>query len=71
MYTYHNSTGLLQNSNVIRNIDSVWLLKVWPGVTVYPDFTNPNTTEWWYNQIKAFHEQVGFDGLWTVNIEYI
>lgn len=41
-------------------------LQVWPGTTVFPDFTNPKTTEWWYNAAKQFHDIVPFDGLWTV-----
>ncbi|KAM9818290.1 lysosomal alpha-glucosidase [Syngnathus typhle] len=38
--------------------------KVWPGVTVFPDFSNDVTHEWWYENLKRFHEQVPFDGLW-------
>ncbi|XP_053308822.1 lysosomal alpha-glucosidase [Spea bombifrons] len=38
--------------------------KVWPGLTVFPDFTNPETFEWWYDMVKRFHDQVPFDGMW-------
>ncbi|XP_069807724.1 lysosomal alpha-glucosidase [Dendropsophus ebraccatus] len=38
--------------------------KVWPGLTVFPDFTNPETFHWWYDMVKDFHDQVHFDGLW-------
>jgi len=41
-------------------------LQVWPGTIVFPDFTNPKTVEWWYNQAKQFHDILPFDGLWTV-----
>jgi alpha-glucosidase (family GH31 glycosyl hydrolase) len=37
---------------------------VWPGNTFYPDFSNPNATSWWKKQVKSFHDQVPFDGLW-------
>ncbi|XP_053562416.1 lysosomal alpha-glucosidase [Bombina bombina] len=38
--------------------------KVWPGLTVYPDFTNPETFSWWYDLVQNFHDQVPFDGMW-------
>uniref|UniRef100_A0A0P5XVY9 Lysosomal alpha-glucosidase protein n=1 Tax=Daphnia magna TaxID=35525 RepID=A0A0P5XVY9_9CRUS len=39
--------------------------KVWNTVsTVWPDFTHPNATEYWTNQLKAFHDEVSFDGAW-------
>uniref|UniRef100_A0A8C5WMS8 Lysosomal alpha-glucosidase n=1 Tax=Leptobrachium leishanense TaxID=445787 RepID=A0A8C5WMS8_9ANUR len=38
--------------------------KVWPGPNVYPDFTNQETTQWWYEHLKVFHEKVAFDGMW-------
>ncbi|XP_051054776.1 sucrase-isomaltase, intestinal [Phodopus roborovskii] len=38
--------------------------EVWPGLTVYPDFTNPKTSEWWANECSLFHQQVEYDGLW-------
>lgn len=37
---------------------------VWPGTTVFPDFTNPNTTLWWTEQAIRFHNQIPFDGMW-------
>ncbi|XP_061686397.1 lysosomal alpha-glucosidase [Syngnathoides biaculeatus] len=38
--------------------------KVWPGLTAYPDFSDNVTHEWWYENLKRFHDQVPFDGLW-------
>ncbi|XP_042590642.1 lysosomal alpha-glucosidase-like [Cyprinus carpio] len=38
--------------------------KVWPGLTAFPDFSNPDTHEWWYQNLKSFHEKVPFDGVW-------
>jgi len=50
----------------IRNASNVPLVgQVWPGQTVFPDFTHPNVTEWWYNSAKDYHDVVPFDGLWT------
>ncbi|KAK2817716.1 hypothetical protein Q7C36_021649 [Tachysurus vachellii] len=38
--------------------------KVWPGLTAFPDFSNPDTHEWWYHNLQKLHTQVPFDGLW-------
>ncbi|XP_064323049.1 lysosomal alpha-glucosidase isoform X2 [Phalacrocorax carbo] len=40
------------------------MIVVWPGPTAFPDFTNPETHEWWYDMVKDFHDQVPFDGMW-------
>ena len=39
---------------------------VWPGTTVFPDFTNPNTTLWWTYLANKFHNVIPFDGIWIV-----
>jgi hypothetical protein len=41
-------------------------LKVWPGPTAFPDFTNPNSVEWWTHIATAYHGIVPFDGIWLV-----
>ncbi|KAM4771410.1 sucrase-isomaltase, intestinal [Rhinophrynus dorsalis] len=38
--------------------------EVWPGVTVFPDYTNEACTRWWVNECKEFHNQVKYDGIW-------
>ncbi|XP_066118577.1 maltase-glucoamylase isoform X2 [Saccopteryx bilineata] len=38
--------------------------KVWPGSTVFPDYTNPNCAGWWTREFELFHDQVEFDGIW-------
>lgn len=38
--------------------------EVWPGLSVYPDFTNPNCIDWWANECNDFHQKVNYDGLW-------
>ena len=35
---------------------------VWPGPTVYPDFTNPNTSVWWADMALKFHNNISYDG---------
>ena len=39
---------------------------VWPGSTVFPDFTNPNTSKWWTKMAAKYYKDVKFDGLWIV-----
>lgn len=43
-------------------------VKVWPGNTAFPDFFKPETSGWWNTQLKGFHSQVQFDGVWLVSI---
>ncbi|XP_035314663.1 maltase-glucoamylase, intestinal isoform X1 [Cricetulus griseus] len=38
--------------------------EVWPGITVFPDYTNPNCAVWWAEEINSFHNKVKFDGIW-------
>ncbi|XP_077637215.1 maltase-glucoamylase [Crocuta crocuta] len=38
--------------------------EVWPGKTVFPDYTNPNCAVWWAKEFEIFHQQVEFDGIW-------
>jgi alpha-glucosidase len=37
---------------------------VWPGTCVFPDFTRPETREWWAGLYKDFMAQ-GIDGVWN------
>lgn len=37
---------------------------VWPGETVYPDFTLPAAREWWAGYVKTF-QKLGFDAAWV------
>ncbi|CAF4285638.1 unnamed protein product, partial [Adineta steineri] len=46
------------------NSTEIILGKVWPGITAFPDFTNPKTVEWWTDIASAFHEVIPFDGMW-------
>ncbi|NXA43466.1 LYAG glucosidase, partial [Eudromia elegans] len=63
--TYKPYDDGLRRGVFIRNATGQPLIgKVWPGPTAFPDFTNPETREWWYDMLKEFHEQVPFDGLW-------
>jgi alpha-glucosidase len=37
---------------------------VWPGQTVFPDFSLERVREWWAERVAAF-AQLGFDGAWV------
>ncbi|KAJ8319311.1 hypothetical protein KUTeg_004402 [Tegillarca granosa] len=38
--------------------------KVWPGNTVFPDFTHPSSQKYWTSLVTDFHNKVPFDGMW-------
>ncbi|XP_058699890.1 sucrase-isomaltase, intestinal [Poecile atricapillus] len=38
--------------------------EVWPGETVFPDFTSPEGTSWWVDECKLYYDVVPYDGLW-------
>ncbi|XP_037691918.1 maltase-glucoamylase, intestinal isoform X2 [Choloepus didactylus] len=38
--------------------------EVWPGKTVFPDYTNPQCAVWWTKEFELFHNQVEYDGIW-------
>ncbi|WP_194973126.1 glycoside hydrolase family 31 protein [Aquiflexum lacus] len=38
--------------------------QVWPGWCAFPDFTKPETRQWWAEKM-AFYNEAGVDGYWT------
>uniref|UniRef100_W5L3G3 Alpha glucosidase 2 n=1 Tax=Astyanax mexicanus TaxID=7994 RepID=W5L3G3_ASTMX len=56
--------GIKQGVFITNSSGDLLIGKVWPGLTAFPDFSNPDTHEWWYQNLKTFHDQVPFDGLW-------
>uniref|UniRef100_A0A8C0L4M3 Maltase-glucoamylase n=1 Tax=Canis lupus dingo TaxID=286419 RepID=A0A8C0L4M3_CANLU len=38
--------------------------EVWPGKTVFPDYTNPSCAVWWAKEFELFHNKIEFDGIW-------
>ena len=37
---------------------------VWPGYTVFPDWRANNSVTWWTNEMKTWHDEVNYDGIW-------
>ncbi|XP_078273960.1 lysosomal alpha-glucosidase isoform X2 [Rhinoraja longicauda] len=56
--------GLKQEVFITNTSGSPLIGKVWPGLTAFPDFTNPDTHQWWFENLLQFHKAVPFDGLW-------
>jgi alpha-D-xyloside xylohydrolase len=56
--------GLEQDVYLKNENGEPYLGQVWPGPVVYPDFLNPNATRWWTNEVRLFHDQLPFDGMW-------
>ncbi|SMD37259.1 alpha-glucosidase [Reichenbachiella faecimaris] len=38
--------------------------EVWPGWCHFPDFTKPETRDWWTNQLKSYSD-IGIEGFWN------
>ncbi|XP_059802933.1 maltase-glucoamylase [Hypanus sabinus] len=38
--------------------------EVWPGETVFPDYTNPQCIKWWIEECDKFYQEIKYDGLW-------
>ncbi|XP_042307662.1 lysosomal alpha-glucosidase [Sceloporus undulatus] len=56
--------GLKRGVFILNATGQPLIGKVWPGPTAFPDFTSPETHQWWHDMVKDFHEQVPFDGMW-------
>ncbi|KAJ3553233.1 hypothetical protein NP233_g12693 [Leucocoprinus birnbaumii] len=62
---YHRGKDLNVYLKAANGSDFIGL--VWPGATVYPDWFNPNTTEYWNNEFKIFYDPetgIDIDGAW-------
>ena len=66
---YYPYESGLKNDVFIKplNSDDPLVGIVWPGQTVFPDFTNPKALTWWADLAKTYHDIVPFDGIWIVS----
>ncbi|KAL3284606.1 hypothetical protein HHI36_018760 [Cryptolaemus montrouzieri] len=57
--------GVKMDIFVKNSSDQIFIGKVWnTGSTVWPDFTHPNTVDYWTLMLKDFHNEVAIDGAW-------
>lgn len=53
------------------NKNKPFIGKVWNRVsTVWPDFTHPNVTKYWYDMMQNMYDQFNYDGAWIVSIKF-
>ena len=57
-------TGVAGDHFVHRPDGSVYVGKVWPGASVFPDFTDASARKWWGTNFKAFVDD-GIAGFWN------
>lgn len=38
--------------------------KVWPGITTFVDFLNPNASQYWQDMLSTLYAKVEFSGIW-------
>lgn len=62
-YSIYDEGSQLDNW-VKDSINNDFRGEVWPGMCVFPDFTRPQTQEWWSGLYKEFMAQ-GIDGVWN------
>ncbi|EEB07051.2 hypothetical protein SJAG_02131 [Schizosaccharomyces japonicus yFS275] len=68
--TYYPFYEGVEKDIFLKNPDgSLYIGAVWPGYTVFADFINPNSTEYWKNclynwSLQMTDEGLAFDGLW-------
>jgi alpha-glucosidase len=63
--TYPPYDSGIAGDNFVKNPDgTVYSAKVWPGASVFPDFTRQQTRAWWGSLYREFHRD-GADGFWN------
>ena len=57
-------SGIAGNNFVHKADGSLYVASVWPGPSVFPDFTRASTRAWWGSLYKDFMDD-GFVGFWN------
>ncbi len=57
-------SGIAGDHFVKKPDESVYVGKVWPGDSVFPDFTNQSSRQWWGTLYRNFYMQ-GVAGFWN------
>ncbi|AAY80507.1 alpha-glucosidase MalA [Sulfolobus acidocaldarius] len=51
--------------NYVENEDgTIYADILWPGLSVFPDFLNSKTREWWRNLVEKWVKENNIDGIW-------
>lgn len=58
-------SGSLTQRSLMADL-SYW--QVWPGQTVFPDYTSENCIEWWADEYGNFSSKIKHDALWIVSV---
>ena len=62
---YHAYDSGIAGDHFVKNPDgSIYTGKVWPGPSVFPDFTRQQTRAWWGTLYQDLHH-AGVDGFWN------
>lgn len=56
--------GLAANAYIKNPDGSLYIGAVWPGFTVFPDWSAPGTQDWWTEAFMDWHKEVAYDGIW-------
>nr|XP_046244835.1 maltase-glucoamylase, intestinal [Scatophagus argus] len=57
--------GTAKNAWVTESDGNTHLLgEVWPGETVFPDYTSENCINWWVDEYERFYKEIKHDALW-------
>ncbi|KAG8002119.1 Sucrase-isomaltase [Nibea albiflora] len=57
--------GTEKNAWVTESDGTTPLLgEVWPGETVFPDYTSQNCIDWWVDEYERFSREINHDALW-------
>ncbi|XP_037534428.1 maltase-glucoamylase, intestinal [Nematolebias whitei] len=57
--------GTAKNAWVTESDGTTPLLgEVWPGETVFPDYTSQNCIDWWVDEYERFYREIKHDALW-------
>ncbi len=57
--------GSAVNAWLTRPDGKPYVGRVWPGPTVFPDFTSPKVRDWWAGLFPPFVASCGVDGIWN------
>ena len=62
-YPYYDA-GLAADAYLKNPDGSLYVGAVWPGFTVFPDWSAPGTQAWWTDSFQKWHKEVEYDGIW-------